>query len=280
MSLLKKRKYAAVRERMVKKRTLCLSIIAVFMILSRLYSGPQPMEGENPITKQLIALAKEKKRELERLGIYGGRLLSSNTFANEEVPLKPHVEEKLKLYLSKASFKSRGSYDFHQKAEEFLPVIDKILKEHGIPEDFRYIPLVESGLRPTVVSHKGAGGYWQFMPATARLYGLKVNGKVDERLDLVKSTHAAARYLSDLYKQFEDWTLVAAAYNVGGGSLRASIRRQKTNNYFDLSLNRETGAYVYKLISMKEIIERPQKYGYTRYADIEPEKDSYEENIL
>ncbi len=250
------------------------------MVLSRLYSVPHPMGGENPITKQLITLAKEKKKELDALGIRGGHLLSSETFADEEIPLTPQVEEKLKNFLSKASFKHRGTYDFHQKAEKFLPQIDAILKEYDIPEDFRYIPLVESGLSPAITSHKGAGGYWQFMPATARLYGLKVNGSVDERRDLVKSTHAAARYLKDLYKEFGDWTLVAAAYNVGGGSLRSSIRRQKTDSYFQLSLNRETGSYVYKLISMKEIIEFPGKYGYSRYADQPSDKDEYEDNIL
>jgi len=93
------------------------------------------------------------------------------------------------------------------------------------------------------------------MPATARLYGLKVNGSVDERLDLIKSTHAAAKYLKSLHKEFGDWTLAAAAYNVGGGSLRASLRRQKKDNYYDLKLNSETAAYVYKIISMKAILE-------------------------
>lgn len=168
----------------------------------------------------------------------------------------------------------------HKKAETYLPMIAKILKSHGIPEDFKYIPLVESGLSKAVVSSKGAGGYWQFMPATARLYGLRVNGAVDDRKDLVKSTHAAARYLKYLYAQFGNWTLVAAAYNVGDGSLKGSIRRQKKDDYFALKLNNETGSYVYKLVSMKEIIEHPQKHGYSRYADKETETLDREPKML
>ncbi|WP_235049521.1 lytic transglycosylase domain-containing protein [Sphingobacterium paucimobilis] len=189
--------------------------------------------------------------------------LVSLTFADESIPTElESVKQKLGKYLSKFSFKKQQSYQMHKQADKFLPQIAAILKSYGIPEDFKYIPLVESGLDPRVTSHKGAGGYWQFMPATARLYGLRVNGQVDERVDFLKSTHAAARYLKSLYGEFGDWTLVAAAYNVGGGSLRASIRRQKEDNYFKLRLNAETASYVYKLVSVKEVIENPAKHGY------------------
>ncbi|WP_245801069.1 lytic transglycosylase domain-containing protein [Sphingobacterium nematocida] len=188
---------------------------------------------------------------------------NSLTFANESIPTElTTVKQKLGKYLSKFSFKRQQSYQMHKKADKYLPQIAAILKSYGIPEDFKYIPLVESGLDPRVTSHKGAGGYWQFMPATARLYGLRVNGNVDDRVDFLKSTHAAARYLKSLYEEFGDWTLVAAAYNVGGGSLKASMRRQKEDNYFKLRLNAETGSYVYKLVSVKEVIENPVKHGY------------------
>ncbi|WP_240452888.1 MULTISPECIES: lytic transglycosylase domain-containing protein [Sphingobacterium] len=189
--------------------------------------------------------------------------VNSLTFANESIPTElTTVKQKLGKYLSKFSFKRQQSYQMHKKADKYLPQIASILKSYGIPEDFKYIPLVESGLDARVTSHKGAGGYWQFMPATARLYGLRVNGKVDERVDFLKSTHAAARYLKSLYEEFGDWTLVAAAYNVGGGSLKASMRRQKEDNYFKLRLNSETASYVYKLVSVKAVIENPGKHGY------------------
>lgn len=204
-------------------------------------------------------LKEESKSSANNIKVNSGSL----TFAEESVPTEnATVKSRLGKYLARFSFKKTGSHEMHRNADKYLPKIAKILQSYDIPEDFKYIPIVESGLDPRVSSNKGAGGYWQFMPATARLYGLKVNGKVDERKDFVKSTHAAARYIKDLYEQFGDWTLVAAAYNVGGGSLKSSIRRQKNDNYYTMRLNGETASYVYKIISVKEVIENPSKYGY------------------
>ena len=211
---------------------------------------------EDPYKRKLIAFAESKIEERKN----ASELI---TFAEGTPPLeKNSVKQKLDMYLSRLSYKKHRSYNLHRQADKYLPQIAEILKSYGIPEDFKYIPLVESGLDPKITSHKGAGGYWQFMPATARLYGLKVTETVDERKDFVKSTHAAARYLKSLHNEFGDWTLVAAAYNVGGGSLKSTMRRQKENDYYNLKLNNETGSYVYKLISMKEVIEKPSKYGY------------------
>lgn len=219
---------------------------------------------DNPYKKMMIEHAERIKNdrnlnadqsENEKLNIL--------SFAEESVPVeRSSVKQKLGKYLTIFSFKKQQSYQMHEKADKYLPKIAEILESYGIPEDFKYIPLVESGLNPKITSHKGAGGYWQFMPATARLYGLRVDAKVDERRNFEKSTHAAARYLKSLYAQFGDWTLVAAAYNVGSGSLRGSIRRQGVDDYYRLRLNAETGSYVYKLISMKQVIENPNQYGY------------------
>ncbi|NGM66651.1 lytic transglycosylase domain-containing protein [Sphingobacterium sp. SGR-19] len=253
---------------MIKKRVLCCSVVLSVMILSKLHSTPNSTSKKDPIRKvlmeqverqkQAIALSPEKQKEA---------YYRSVVFADEQVPLhNPRVEKKFERYLANFSFRKQQSYDLHKKAAKHLPKIAAILQSYGIPEDFKYVPLVESDMNPRITSHKGAGGYWQFMPATARLYGLTVNGSIDERKDLIKSTHAAARYLKSLYKEFNDWTLVAAAYNVGGGSLKNTIRRQGTKDYYNLNLNRETGSYVYKLVSMKQVIENPYKHGYKRYA--------------
>lgn len=249
---------------MIRKKVLCISAIFSIMVLSRLYSNPQPDSFENPFKKLMLEHADKLKQEkISSTQDSEENYFNSLTFAEESIPTElTTVQQKLGKYLSKFSFKKQQSYQMHKKAGKYLPQIASILKSYGIPEDFKYIPLVESGLNPSVTSHKGAGGYWQFMPATARLYGLRVNGKVDDRVDFLKSTHAAARYLKSLYAEFGDWTLVAAAYNVGGGSLRASMRRQKEDNYFKLRLNAETGSYVYKLVSVKEVIENPVKHGY------------------
>lgn len=248
---------------MIRKKVLCITAILSVMVLSRLQSSPQEVLLENPYKKIMLEHAARLKEEANSPEFKLKEYYSSLTFADESVPVENvAVKKKIGTYLDKFSFERLRSNRMHARANKYLPKIEKILKSYDIPADFKYIPIVESGLDPRVSSHKGAGGYWQFMPATARLYGLRVDGKVDERKDFTKSTHAAARYIRDLYDQFGDWTLVAAAYNVGGGSLKASMRRQKKNDYYDLRLNAETGSYVYKIISVKEVIENPQMHGY------------------
>ena len=247
---------------MVRKRVLCISAIFSIIVLSKLYSNTKVDSFDDPYKKMIIEHAERMKRD-RTSGIVREEKLNSLSFADELVATeRKSVKQKLGKYLTIFSFKKQQSLKMHEKADKYLPKISKILKSYDIPDDFKYIPLVESGLNPKVTTHKGAGEYWQFMPATARLYGLRVNGQVDERLDFEKSTHAAAKYLKSLYAQFGDWTLVAAAYNVGGGSLRGSIKRQGIDDYYRLRLNAETGSYVYKLISVKEVIENPNQYGY------------------
>jgi len=254
---------------MIIKKVVCISFVLGALLLSKLYSTTK----SNPFMEQkmLSVLNTKKSTADDESPVVKSEISNDNldniSFADEEIPLNlPQVESKLLRYMNKFSFRKTGSYDLHKKAEKHLPQIASILESYDIPEDFKYIPLLESGMERSVVSHKGAGGYWQFMPQTARLYGLVVNGSRDDRKDIQKSTHAAARYLKDLYKQFGSWTLVAAAYNVGGGRLKSAIKRQNEDSYYQLSLNAETSSYVYKLISIKEIIEKPEKHGYARYA--------------
>lgn len=252
---------------MIKKKVLACGLVLVVVIFAKLYSSSNlnnSQEGINPVEAHA---GKENKKNTTDSANTTLSKVSPIQFAHEEVPLqKSNVKDKLSSYIKRFSYQKTQSYKMHRKAEEHFPVISSILASYGIPDDFKYMPLVESGLDPKITSHKGAGGYWQFIPSTARLYGLKVTERVDERLDLVKSTHAAAQYLKYLYHEFGDWTLVAAAYNVGGGSLKKSIKRQGTESYYELNLNKETGSYVYKIISVKEVIENPGRYGYTRLA--------------
>ncbi|WP_243749158.1 lytic transglycosylase domain-containing protein [Mucilaginibacter agri] len=184
-------------------------------------------------------------------------------FADESMPVaNKSVNRKIKVSLWRHSYNRVGSVVLHRKASEIFPIIEPILKVYGIPEDFKYIPLVESGLK-SGTSPKGAAGWWQFMPQTARDYGLKVNSSKDERLNLRKSTIAACKYLRDLYGELNNnWTLAAAAYNGGSPRVRHAINRQNRGNYYLMHLNRETASYVYKLIAMKEVIKKPTEYGY------------------
>ncbi|MCH8518245.1 lytic transglycosylase domain-containing protein [Candidatus Gracilibacteria bacterium] len=133
----------------------------------------------------------------------------------------------------------------------YIPYIKERLQEHDIHPDFIYLPIAESALRNDVVSHAGAAGIWQFMPDTARRYGLQVDDYIDERYHFEKSTEAALIYLKDLYNQFGDWALVAAAYNRGENGLRRDMASQGVNNYYDLFLNNETSRYVFRILAIK-----------------------------
>lgn len=187
------------------------------------------------------------------------------SFANEALPINDAgIDRKMHHSLLKHNYRTVQSNILLKKADRLFPIIEPILRAYGIPDDFKYIPLVESGYGEGT-SSKGAKGLWQFMPGTARSYGLKVGHGIDERKNVRKSTIAACRYLRGLYREFNNWTLTAAAYNNGSIKLARSIRRQNEDNYFRLHLNHETGVYVYNLIAMKAIVNEPKKYGYKHY---------------
>lgn len=184
-------------------------------------------------------------------------------FANELLPSgDTRIDKKMKKALKANSYSNLRTLKLHQRSGVWFPIIEPILKKYGVPEDFKYIPLVETGMKRGLYSPKGAAGVWQFMPQTARDYGLTVNDTVDERMNVRLATVAAAKYIKDLHRQFDSWTLAAAAYNGGEGRMRRQITKQKQNDYFQLDLNQETGKYVYSLISMKQVIEHPEDYGY------------------
>ena len=148
-----------------------------------------------------------------------------------------------------------------KRANRWFPVIEPILKKNGIPEDFKYLPLVESNLT-NVISPAGATGYWQLMKTTAKSFDLEVNEQIDERYDMILSANAACRYLKSAYKEFGSWTLAAAAYNMGIEGIKRQLKKQKTNDYYDLLLNSETSRYLFRLLAIKEIVSNPKKYGY------------------
>lgn len=246
---------------MIKKHLIPLTIILTLIVMANVFAYTLPevtTSFKNDTTKTtttttIIKTVETPVFKLEEL-----------QFADETLPDGDvRVSSKMKRVLASFSFENLQTTRLHQKAADWFPVVEPILLAYGIPNDFKYIPLVESGLR-SGTSPKGAAGFWQFMPSTARYYGLRVNSKVDERKNLRKSTIAACKYLKELYGIFNSWTLVAAAYNVGDVHLRKQINRQNQDNYFKMKLNRETGGYVYKLISVKEILENPKRNGYNK----------------
>ena len=197
-------------------------------------------------------------------------------FAGEKVPIEDFdVRERLDKELLVNTYWQSQTLLFQKRANRWFPVIEPILKKNGVPEDFKYLALIESGFT-NVVSSAGATGFWQLMEATATSYGLEVNKEVDERYNVEKSTEVACQYLKEAYKKFNSWTLAAASYNVGMGGVSRQIEKQKVNDYYDLLLNEETSRYLFRILAIKEIISNPKAYGFhIRKKDLYPPIPSY-----
>lgn len=205
---------------------------------------------------------------LKNYAIHALPIPKQMTFANEEVPLnKSYVRESFDREVLVNTYWQSQTLLLIKRANRYFPVIEPILKEQGIPEDFKYLALIESGLMPRIVSPAGAAGIWQFMQNTAKDYGLEVNKEVDERYHLEKSTVAACRYLKKAYEKYGSWALAAAAYNAGPTGIDRHLGRQKSTSYYDLLLGEETGRYVFRILAIKQIIEDPQSYGFYFTAD-------------
>ena len=184
-------------------------------------------------------------------------------FAGEETPLKiTDVKERFDRELLVNANLHASTILAIKRANRAFPVIEPILKKNGIPDDFKYLAVIESGL-VNVVSPAGARGIWQFMPETAKERGMEVNENVDQRYDLEKSTEAACRYFLSAKGKFGSWTLAAASYNGGMTGVNKQIEIQKVSNYYDLLLTEETSRYVFRILALKEIMKNPVKYGFT-----------------
>ena len=183
-------------------------------------------------------------------------------FCGERIPLNERVAKKLMDIIKKQI--NYGTVNIIKQGRSNLNVIEMYLDKTGLPDDFKYLAIVESGLK-NVVSSAGAAGFWQLMPETARELGLVVNGLVDERNNFDKSTYAACQVLANYYKHIQkkfgvsSWSLTAAAYNFGIGNIQNAIK-EKGKNYFEMELNKETAEYVYKIIAVKELFEYPELY--------------------
>ena len=153
-----------------------------------------------------------------------------------------------------------------KRAHRYFPVIEPILKANDVPDDLKYIAVIESSLM-NVVSPSGAKGFWQFLGPTAKDFGLEVNDEVDERYNLEKSTLAAISYFKRTKEQFGSWTMAAASYNIGRAGLLKQVGLQKSNNYYDLVLGEEAGRYVFRAIAIKQIMENPELYGFAMPKD-------------
>ncbi len=185
-------------------------------------------------------------------------------FCGEKVPQHDfNIKECLeKEFAENGYWKLHGSLLF-SRIQSWFAVIEPILKKNNIPDDVKYIALIESHLS-NAVSPQQAVGFWQLIESTAKNYGLEITGEIDERYHVEKSTEAACKYFHDAYGRFHNWTLAAASYNLGMNGIEAQLKKQGISTYYDLLLNSETGRYIYRLLAVKMVIEHPENFGFPK----------------
>lgn len=243
----------------MKKRTVC-KVIPILLLLF-----PLSVRAQGPDRLPLPSLSEEERYgytdKLDGLELNDTLLNSPNVlnFCGQTVNLDPSYRQR-RLQRELISLK-RISPALMQRSEFFFPIIEPILKEQNVPEDFKYLMVIESGMNPTARSSAGALGLWQFMEGTARDYGLIVSQKLDERLNIEKSTYAACRYLKDAYEKFSDWVAVAQSYNIGQARIGNELKRQQVDESIDLQLVEETNRYIYRILAAKIIFTHPKNFG-------------------
>jgi hypothetical protein len=199
---------------------------------------------------------------LPEYSVSSPRLPADIRFAGEKIPTDNFdVYERIEREFLTNTFWHSATFLAIKRSARWFPVIEPILKKYNIPDDFKYLSVIESNLE-NAVSPAGATGFWQIMEDTGRRYGLEINDQVDERYNVEKATEAACRYLLDAYSKLGSWTSAAASYNMGVEGIRRQREKQKAYNYFNLVLNQETYRFVGRIISMKYILKDPASYGF------------------
>ncbi len=244
-----------------------LSIIAIILSITTLSlqififatSAGQPAESLS---------AKNSKSLFQNIA---PEIPDSLNFAGEKVPVDDfYVREALDRELIANVYRHSATILTMKRAYRYFPIIEPILKKNGVPQDFKYLCVIESELT-NATSPAKAQGFWQFMKTTGTSYGLEVNDDIDMRNNVEAATQAACRYLKDLKSGLGSWTSAAAAYNCGEGGLRKRLNEQGVKSYYDTYIFTETTRYVPRILAMKTIMQNPQKYGfYLRYCDMYP----------
>ena len=198
----------------------------------------------------------------KKLKVFALKSPNNLDFCGEKVPINfSDITERLDRELLVNTYWQSNMMLLIKRANKWFPKIEEILNEEGVPDDFKYLAVIESGLE-NARSPKGAKGFWQLMPSTAKQFGLEVNSNVDERYHIEKSTRVACKYLKEAKSKFGSWTLAAASFNRGIYGIEKELIRQKVKNYYDLLLNNETSRYVFRILAVKDILSNPTNYGY------------------
>jgi len=210
-----------------------------------------------------------EKKMINDYNVYALNIPENLDFSGEAMPLNnPDILERMDRELLVNTYWQSNGLLMFKRANKYFPVIEPILAKNGIPDDFKYLAVIESGLT-NAVSPANARGFWQIMKATGKENGLEINTNVDERYHLEKATETACKYLLEAKEKFGTWTLAAAAYNAGITGISRRLNSQSVTNYYDLLLGEETGRYIFRIVALKEILNNPDKYGFNfRYKDL------------
>lgn len=234
-----------------------LGLVVIILVSSLLIFSTKK---ENVSKKDTVIL--NDKNTSETYQIKALKIPSNLNFAGEKVPLeKEDIKERIDRELLVNTYWQSNGLLLFKRAHKYFPIIEPILEKNGIPNDFKYLAVIESGLQ-NVTSPAGARGFWQIMKTTGKESGLEINTNVDERYHLEKATQVACDYLNSAKKKFGTWTLAAAAYNAGRAGIARKMDSQMVDSYYDLLLAEETQRYVPRMIALKEILSNPKKYGF------------------
>ena len=237
----------------MKNKTILIGVLGIALVYVGLRSA-QSNEAQHPI-------------EVRPSTVKPFVLPEQLDFAGESLALNMmEVKEKLDREILVNTYWQSNNLLMLKRSSKYFPIIEPILSRNSIPNDFKYLALIESGLQ-NVVSPAGAAGYWQIMKSTGRENGLEINNEIDERYHIEKSTQVACDYLNEAYERFGNWTLAAASYNMGMAGTARRLSEQGVKSYYDLLLNSETARYVYRIAAVKHIHENLEEFGYVYHQD-------------
>lgn len=241
---------------MIKKKRLItwLSLATIFLAIGfafpALLSQQSLKEGESPLSQiPTCTVAPSVPQEI----VFAGETLSLT---------RSDLRERFDRELITFTYSHTLTLLMLKRANRFFPIVEPILKSCGVPDDLKYLMVIESNLDINAKSTANAAGLWQFIESTGRKYGLEINKNIDERYNIEKATRAACNYLKDSYEMFGDWMTVAASYNAGQAGIAKRLEEQQANKAFDLWLNPETSRYIFRLLVAKEVLSNPQQYGF------------------
>lgn len=237
---------------MKKVLYIVLPIIVIISLGIVFMSNHDP---ENSISDRKTPLVSSMTRSVE--------VPEEVTFAGEKLTLDRYdLHERYDREINSFTYFHSTTLLLIKRANRYFPIIEPILKENGIPDDFKYLAVIESSLNTRAYSPAKAAGLWQFLVSTGKMYGLEVSAEVDERYSVEKSTVAACKYLKDAYKKYGSWSNTALSYNAGMGRITGEIDKQSVEDGVDLWLVEETSRYYFRMMAIKNIFENPHKYGF------------------